>query len=382
MRSIRLILLAAVMLATANSFARAQDDCAAPPAGEDHWPVATPDSVGLNSATLCPVIKRLMAWKDANVHALLVARHGKLVFEHYFTGTDEHLGRPAGNITFNAEMRHDERSVSKSVTSLVFGIALDRGWIKSVDQPVMPFFPAYVNLRSPEKDAITLRDLLTMSSGFDWHEFMVPYTSKDNSEIRMDFSPDPYRFVLSQPIVAPPGTIWNYNSGSTELLGAILKQVTGKPLDQVARTELFEPLEITDFEWYKYPQNGNPIAAAGLRLRPRDLAKVGQLLLQRGMWNGKQVVSRGYIDSATTPQMNAYELNFYGYQFWLGRSLVAKREVQWSSAVGLGAQRVFAVPEFDLVMVMNAGLYQSPLQGEVPLEILNRYVLNSIKPGQ
>jgi len=106
-----------------------------------------------------------------------------------------------------------------------------------------------------------------MSSGFDWHEFMVPYNSKNNSEIAMDFSPDPYKFALSQPIVAPPGTIWNYNSGSTELLGAILKQATGKPLDQLARTELFEPLGITDVDWYKYPQNGNPIAAAGLRLR-------------------------------------------------------------------------------------------------------------------
>jgi CubicO group peptidase (beta-lactamase class C family) len=372
---------ALVALAIPASFARAQNECVAPPAGPDKWPVATPDSVGLSSATLCPVVKRLTDWKEANVHALLIARHGKLVFERYFTGADEHLGHSAGTVTFNAGMRHDERSVSKSVISLVFGIALDRGWIKSIDQPVMPFFPAYANLQTPEKNAIRLRDLLTMSSGFEWHEFMVPYNSKNNSEIAMDFSPDPYKFMLSQPIVAPPGTIWNYNSGSTELLGAILKQVTGKPLDQLARAELFEPLGITDFEWYKYPQNGNPIAAAGLRLRPRDLAKLGQLVLQRGTWNGKQVVSSAYIDSATTPQMNAFDLNFYGYQFWLGRSLVAKREVLWASAVGLGAQRVFVVPEFDLVMVMNAGLYQSPLQGDVPLEILNRYVLNSIQPG-
>ena len=382
MRSTLPVLFAVALFAMPASFARAQDDCAAPLAGPDNWQVATPDSVGLSSTTLCPVVKRLTDWKEANVHALLVARHGKLVFEHYFTGADEHLGRPAGNVTFNAETRHDERSVSKSVTSLVFGIALDRGWIKSVDLPIMPFFPAYADLRTPEKDAIRLRDLLTMSSGFEWHEFGVPYTSKNNSEIGMDFSPDPYKFALSQPIVAPPGTIWNYNSGSTELLGAILKQATGKTIDQLAHTELFEPLGITDFEWLKYPQNGNPIAAAGLRLRPRDLAKVGQLVLQRGMWNGKQVVSSAYVDSATTAQMNAFDLNFYGYQFWLGRSLVAKREVLWSSAVGLGAQRVFVVPEFDLVMVVNAGLYQSPIQGEVPLEILNRYVLNSIKPGQ
>ncbi|MGH7864970.1 MAG: serine hydrolase domain-containing protein, partial [Candidatus Binataceae bacterium] len=354
--------------------AHTETDCGVPKAGGDGWQVAAPRSVGLSSTTLCPMVKWLADSKQSNVHAVLVVRHGKLVFEHYFTGTDEHLGRPAGEITFGPATRHDERSVSKSVTGLVLGIAVDRGWVKSIDETVTSFFPEYSELRTPAKNRITLRDLLTMSSGVEWHEFGIPYTSKENSEIKMDTSPEPYRFALSQPVVAPPGRIWNYNSGSTELIGAVLRKATGKPLDQLARTLLFEPLGITDVEWYKYAQ-GNPSAAAGLRLRPRDLAKTGQLVLQRGVWDGKQLVSQAWITASTTPQINGFDIYFYGYQFWLGRSLVGKREVRWASAVGLGGQRVFIVPELDIVVVVNAGLYQSELQGSVPIKILNQYVL-------
>jgi CubicO group peptidase (beta-lactamase class C family) len=167
------------------------------------------------------------------------------------------------------------------------GIAIDHGWIKSIDAPVFSFFPEYASLSTPEKNRITIRDLLTMSSGLEWHEEDVPYTSPDNSEIVMDRSSDPMRAALAPDLVAAPGKIWNYNSGSTELLGAILKKATGRAVDQLAATLVFAPLGITDFTWYKQA-NGSPHAAGGLRLRPRDLAKIGQLILQRGSWNGTQ----------------------------------------------------------------------------------------------
>lgn len=365
-----------VAIAVLPTPALAQSGCGIPNAGNDHWPVASPASVGLSSATLCPMVPWLANWKEGNVHAVVVARHGKLVFEHYFTGADEHLGREVGPVAFGPETRHDERSMTKSVTDLIVGIAIDRGWIKSVDQSVMSFFPEYPDLRTPERNRITLRNLLTMSSGLEWHEIDTPYTSDKNSEIRMDSAPDPYRFALEQPVVAPPGQIWNYNSGSTELLGEILRKATGKPLDQLARSLLFEPLGISDIEWYKYA-HGNPSAAAGLRLRPRDLAKIGQLVLQHGVWNGKQLVPAAWIDASTTPQINGLLIFFYGYQFWLGRSLINKHEVDWAAAWGLGGQRLFIVPELDLVVVVNAGLYRSDMQAAVPLKILNQYVLQA-----
>ena len=372
------VLVLAVAIAVLPRSAMAQDACGTPSAGSDHWPVATIESVGLSAATLCPMVKWLSAWREGNVHSVLVVRHGKLVFEHYFAGIDERLGNQVGEVAFGPETRHDARSMTKSVTDLLVGIAVDRGWIKSVDASVFSFFPEYADLRTPEKDRITLRHLLTMSSGLEWHEFDTPYTSDSNSEIRMDSAKDPYRYALEQPVVAPPGRLWNYNSGSTELLGAILRKVTGKPLDQLARSLLFEPLGITDIEWYKYAQ-GNPSAAAGLRLRPRDFAKIGQLVLQRGAWNGKQVVSAGWIDASTTPQINSFLVFFYGYQFWLGRSLVNKHVVDWAAAWGLGGQRIFVVPDLDLVVVVTAGLYQSDMQAQVPIKILNQYVLSAIQ---
>jgi CubicO group peptidase (beta-lactamase class C family) len=216
-------------------------------------------------------------------------------------GSHAWLHRGPNHGEFASEVKHDERSITKSITALVLGIAIDRGWIKNLDQPVMSFFPQYADLRT-DRDRITLADLLTMSSGLEWHEFGVPYTSKSNSEIAMDMSADPYKYALEQKVVAPPGQVWNYSSGSAELIAAVLKKATGKPLDQLAREVLFEPLGITDVEWYKYAQ-GNVSAAAGLRLRPRDLAKIGQLMLQQGTSNGKQIVPASWIRSATSPHM-------------------------------------------------------------------------------
>ena len=312
------------------------------------------------------------------MHAVLVVRRGKLVFEHYFAGDDDRLGR---NVAFGPETKHDERSVTKSVTALVLGIAIDRGWVKSVDEPVLSFFPEYADLRTPERDRITLRHLLMMSAGLEWHEDDVPYTDDANSENRMDSAADPYRYALAQPVVAPPGKVWNYNSGSSEILGAVLRKATGKPLDALARTLLFEPLGITDVAWYDYTQ-GNPSAASGLRLRPRDLAKIGQLVLQHGAWNGVQIVPAAWVDAATTAQITNPGHTSYGYQFWLAHAEVDGRPVDWVMASGLGGQRIFVVPALDLVLVINADLYKSdiPLQVSVVLTILNQYVLKAAEP--
>src|SRR5262249_7517747 len=267
----------------------------------DQWPVAAPESVGLTSATLCPMVEWLNASKESNVHAVLVVRHGTLVFEHYFSGSDEAWGRPLGNVAFGPDVRHDERSATKSIVALLLGIAIDRGLIKSIDEPVLSFFPEYADLRTPDKDRITLRHLITMSGGLEWHELDIPYTSAANSEIRMELAGDPYRFALEQPVVGPPGGVWKYNSGATELVAAVLKKAAGKPVDDFARELLFAPLGITDVEWPRYT-NGNAIAGGALRLRPRDLAKFGQLVLQRGVWEGTQVVAASWIDAATAPQ--------------------------------------------------------------------------------
>jgi len=196
--------------------------------------VAAPDSVGLDPATLCGIGPRFKAWTEANVHSVLVIRHGKLVYERYFTGRDERLGQSVGTITFDAVTKHDLRSITKSVVALVLGIAIGKGQIAGIDQPVLPLLPEYADLRSTDKDKITLRDLLTMSLGLAWNED-IPYRDPSNSETQMDFSVDPVRYVLSRQVVAPPGTVFQYSGGSAMIIGRLLREATGQPLDGVVR---------------------------------------------------------------------------------------------------------------------------------------------------
>src|SRR5262245_49125320 len=170
-------LIAAIATAILPPLALAQDSCGLPIAGTDQWSVAAPESVGLSSAVLCPMVKWLNASKESNVHAVLVAPRGSLVLEQYFSGSDEAWCRPLGTIAFGPEVRHDERSATKSVIALLLGIAIDRRIIKGIDEPVLSFFPEYADLRTPEKDRITLRHLVTMSAGLEWHELDIPYTS-------------------------------------------------------------------------------------------------------------------------------------------------------------------------------------------------------------
>jgi CubicO group peptidase (beta-lactamase class C family) len=197
---------------------------------------------------------------------------------------------PLGEVKFDAGTKHDIRSISKSVTPLLVGIALDRGLLTDLDTPVFSFFPEYDDLRAPEKDRMTLRDLLTMSSGLAWNETSVAYTNPSNTYWQMGIAPRADHFVLAQPLAAPPGTVFNYNTGTVDLLGVILRKVSGKRLDEFAKETLFDPLGIEDWEW-EGSSGFNPSAASGLRLRPRDLAKIGQLVLERGIWHGRHIVS-------------------------------------------------------------------------------------------
>jgi len=268
--------------------------------------------------------------------------------------------------------------VSKTVTALLVGIALGQQQLASLEQPIFDFLPAYADLRTPDKARITLRHLLTMSAGLAWDETITPYTDPNNSAIRMSRAVDAYRYVLSEPVVTPPGAKYTYSSGATELLGAVLHQATGQRLDELARTVLFAPLGIDEFEWLRNA-DGTTAASWGLRLRPRDMAKLGQLVLAHGLWQGRQLVPRAYLDDATAPQIQGAGPYFYGYQMWLGRSLVHQREITWAAGVGLGGQRIIVIPALDLVVVLTAGLYTHlPLQGILTSDLLNYVILPAV----
>ena len=233
---------------------------------------------------------------------------------------------------------------------------------------IFSFFPEYADLRTPEKDRITLRHLLSMTSGLDWPERAVSINNPANIVRQARIAPDPYRAVLERSVGAPPGTAWNYNSGGVWLLGRILKKVSGLPLDRFAKEALFEPLGIKDLAWERLP-NGDPNASGGLQLRPRDLAKLGQLVLDDGVWQGRQIVSVGWIKEMTTRHSpDGMWFGFargYGYLWWLGRSSIGRRDIDWVGSLGWGGQRLYAVPELGLVVAVTAGAYGSS-QGGAP----------------
>jgi CubicO group peptidase (beta-lactamase class C family) len=362
--------------------------CASAPQQLDDWETASPEDVGIDAAVLCKITQELAAQgrmaegpDRRNVHAVLVVRHGKLVFEAYAAGKDENWVEPLGVVPHDAATKHDVRSISKSVVSLLFGIALERKLIAGTDVPVMSFFPEYAELKTPKWDKILLRHLLSMTPGYDWNEDMVwmdPYST----ERAMYEAADPYRYILGREVVYEPDARWQYNSGATTLLGAVLKKSTGKSLDDFAKEALFEPLHIEDVEWGRMI-NGEPAPGAGLRLRPRDTAKIGQLVLNGGTWHGQRVVPEDWVKQSTKPRFNASwggGMLQYGYQWWLGTSpFGAGRTVDWIAAFGGGGQRIFIVPTLDLVVVTNAGLYADGDQSAIVRTIFEYRVLPAIR---
>jgi CubicO group peptidase (beta-lactamase class C family) len=312
---------------------------------------------------------------------VVIARHGKLAFEQYFSGIDQPWGKPEARYDYDATTLHDMRSVTKSVTSLLVGIAIDRRMIKSVNTRVVSFFPEFSDVKTPGWENVRLRHLLTMSSGIKWDE-QLPWSDPDNDEPHLVFDADPLYYVLSKPIAVPPDTMWVYNGGGTELLGNIIERTSGKPLEAFAREFFFNPLGVTDFEWKTY-KNGKISAAFGLRLRPRDAAKIGQLLLSDGAWNGRQVIPPDWIMQSVIPRFQAVGYFggtlFYGYQWWMGRSLAEGKEVRWIAAFGLGGQRIFVIPELDMVVMMTSGLFGRPKEGLAQFDILANVIIPSAK---
>ena len=347
-------------LGALSPHAAVADGCGVPTARNDGWDIASLDDDTLvDRAALCRLADRLAALGDPNVHAVVAARGGKLLFERYFKGADQVPGLVFGprvrTVDFDAQTLHNLKSVSKSVASLVVGIAVDRGLIRSVDEPIFSFFPELADLRTAAKDRILLRHALTMTMGLQWIE-AAPATEDNNDESRMHMAADPCRYVLGLAPTAPPGQAFFYNTGALTLVSAIVRKATGHPLDEFARATLFEPLGITDFEWNRV--RGDSDAGGGLRLRPRDMAKIGQLVLAGGRWKDRQIVSRNWIETSTTPKIEATDDQLYGYLWWLGRVRADGRTFRLIGAQGRGGQYIRIVPELDLVVAVTAGYYQ------------------------
>jgi CubicO group peptidase (beta-lactamase class C family) len=350
--------------------------CAAPGRLSDGWETGSATEAGFDAPALCKLLQAVAGGSD-NLHSLLVARNGRIVAELYRKGQDrsarDFFSR---EVSFGPGQLHDMRSISKSVVGLLFGIVREDGSLPALSMPVVDLYPAYPTLSSePLRTSITIEHVLTMSNGLDWHETAATYGSFSNDETRLFWDWSPVKFVLSKPVRAPAGQRFHYNGGNTAIIADLLERSTGTSLDQLARSRLLQPLGITECEWLS-DLWGRPMAYAGLRLKPRDLLKIGRMMLDRGRWQGRQVVPVEWVAESIRPHIatGTGPGTGYGYFWWTGTVDWQGKELAWSAAVGNGGQRLFLVPALDLAVVMTAGAYNNAGIAAIEADLFHRVV--------
>jgi CubicO group peptidase (beta-lactamase class C family) len=347
----------------------------------DGWEVASLTDEKLDAGLLKEMFERISDKSYKNIHSIVLVKNGKLVVEEYFSGQNS-----AGQFQiYTRDTLNELKSATKSVNSILVGIAIDRHLIHGVDEKISNFFPEYSDIfTNKDKSSICLKDLLSMTAGLSWDEWTYPYSDPRNDAAMMASKADFFRYVLERPVTTPPGKKFVYNSGISLMLGEIVHKASGLPADKFAERYLFSALGITNYYWQKAP-NGVVNTLGGLWLRPRDMAKIGQLFLSGGRWNGKQIVSEDWVKESTKQQVGAGQLpkwfsaDGYGYQWWLGSFQIQDQIYESYSARGQGGQFIIIFPSLKMVAVFT-GWNDSELLGQ-PLDMLQKYILPATMPS-
>lgn len=315
------------------------------------WRTATPEEQGIDSQRLEQMLA-VIREKKIRIDSFLIIRNGYLVSETYFSG-------------FELDTKHEIQSVGRSFTATLIGIAIDQGYIKSTDQRIRDFFPQRT-FANPDarKEAMTLEDVLTMRTGFEWVEAQGAFEL-------MRQNPDWTQYVLDMPMAEAPGERWIYCSICSHILTSILNETTGMNPREFAEQNLFGPLGIKDVRWIAEP-SGIPLGAGGFPLTPRDMAKLGYLYLRKGQWNGKQIVSAEWVERATQAHVPVTIDEHFGY----GYHWFTVTSMEGYAALGGGGQIILVVPKYDLVIVTTAHTEESIF------ELIEQYVLPAVQePG-
>ncbi len=299
----------------------------------DYWPkevwrVKTPEELGLDSVKLAEGLRSIQS-AGFPIHSLMIVRNGYVVLDAAF-------------YPYDGRSPHNLGSVTKSVLTTLIGIAVDQGKLK-LDDPLLSFFPTYT-IANPDtrKDHITVKDLLSMTSGLEC--IGLP---RESTVQEMEASSDWVQFMLDKPMVSEPGRTFVYCGGSTHLLSAILQKATGMTALEYARQYLFEPLGIKQVIWPTDPQGVNQ-GSGNIRLLPADMARLGFLFLHEGRWDNQQVVSSEWVRNAVKAQNEA---GSYGYGWWVN---VGKAGSEFN-ADGAGGQHIAVVPGLNLILVTTGG---------------------------
>jgi len=326
--------------------------------------------------------------KYGEVHAMIIFKDNILLFEEYFPGHQYKWDGPnhhGEKINWDQSMLHGVKSVSKSIVSLCIGIAIDKGFIKNVNQSVFDYLPGHQSFKKEGKEKITIEHLLTMTSGLEWEEWKTSLSNEKNDIVGIWFQEkDPLTYILEKPLIKEPGTTFNYSGGNTILLGEIIRSATKMDLEKFANEYLFKPLGIDSTDWSLRYKNGVIEAGGGLEITPRDLAKIGALCLNKGTFNGRQIISEQWIAACTTPYSKNSNIfipghfsggHGYAYSWWLKSYNKAGKEINMYHAVGWGGQELIIIPELNSVVVFTGGNY-IPLT--TTFAILDKYILPAI----
>ncbi|WP_210200978.1 serine hydrolase domain-containing protein [Cohaesibacter gelatinilyticus] len=309
--------------------------------------------------------KAMNAGKLEGLHSAVVVLTGKLIASSYFSGMDERWGRPLGNVEHGFTTLHDTRSITKSVVSLLYGIALADHDVPDINQPLLDFFPDYQDLRDGSaREQITVRDALIMKMGTKWNEDL-PYTNPRNSEIAMEMADG-----------IAPGKTWSYNGGAVAILAKLISEGTGQSIEHFAQQKLFAPLGITEFEWVK-GADGVPSAASSLRLTASDLAKIGTMIAQNGQYQngqykGQQIVPKDWLEASFQPASTLRNGVQYGVLWYLASGPIGDQII---FALGNGGQRLTIQPRTRFVVSTFTGNYNGPKAWQLSLKVLLEYVI-------
>jgi CubicO group peptidase (beta-lactamase class C family) len=342
------------------------------PAAAQPWPASTLAEQRMATAPIDNLVARVGVGEFGNVDRLVIVRNGFLLVDERLDndyraisrGRSSPIGCGIDACTDARELNqynylhpdwhpwwqgrdvHTLQSVTKSVSATLIGIALARDEIATLDAPLLSFFDGYdLSTIDARLRAATLRDMLTMRTGIEWHEQDRPL-DETNTTLQLERSADWIRFTLAQPMDTVPGARWRYSSGDSQLMSQVIRRATGRHVDVYAEQHLFGPLGISDYQWKKTP-TGHPDTEGGLYLEARDLARIGQLYLDDGIWRGQRILPAGWAREATTAHVASPG---YGYQWWISR----ESDVDVWSGRGFGGQFLVVIPALRIVAVVNS----------------------------
>jgi CubicO group peptidase (beta-lactamase class C family) len=331
---------------------------------DDDWKISSLKDEGIDPGKINELMLNILNGNIQDIHSVLIIKNGKLVLEDYFYGYARHK-------------THHMMSVTKSITSILIGIGKDQEKIPSIDKKIDEFFSSYKDISWDEpKNEIRLKHVLTMTAGLDWNAWEYPSTDPRDSTNAMTQSDDWIKFVLMRKARDTPGKNFVYSNGLTMLLGEILRNTTGVSADKFAEEYLFGPLGISDFSWQKLP-DGTIITAWGLKLRPRDMAKIGYMMLKDGKWKDKQIVSSTWVKESTKAHVEEDILlgSGYGYQWWRGRAFINGKSIETFYAAGKGGQYIFVCPALDLVTIFTSDSANDEMGEYRPQIIMVNYII-------